>query len=125
VPQDSQELSRAQTLRAQILATQAESLGALQKDLGEATFFDTRGGFQRVASGVDELVSLYGENNIEDFTGVQTLRAAAQQRLAEIDAAQHGAERERLDKLAKAFEAAQQVGLAAVVQEYAKRLGGN
>ncbi|MDO8349293.1 MAG: hypothetical protein Q7T30_03580, partial [Planctomycetota bacterium] len=125
VPQDSEVLGQALVLRGQILTSQGETLRALQKDLAEATFFDTRGGFQRTVLGVDDLVALYGEHNVEDLAGCKALRAAAQQRLDEIDGAQHGVQRTRLEALGKALAAAQQPELAAAVQDYVQRhLGG-
>lgn len=125
-PHDTASLSQARQLRSQILAAQGEVAKQLQKDLGEASFFNTRGGFERVVQGADQLVALYGEQNLEDAAAVQALRNDAQQRLTAMDAAQHDAERARLEALAKALDGAQQTGLAGVVKDYAKRhLGGN
>jgi pSer/pThr/pTyr-binding forkhead associated (FHA) protein len=124
-PHDSATLSQAQQLRSQLLATQGEVLKQLQKDLAEASFFDTRGGFERVVLGTDRLLALYGEQNLEDLAAAQALRNDAQQRLTAMDEAQHEAERGRLEALAKALDSAQQTGLAGVVQDYVKRhLGG-
>ncbi len=125
VPQDSEMLAEAQVLRSRIYAAQAEAVKALQDDLGEATFFDTRGGFSRVALGVAELLKVYGANNLEDLPAVEALRDQAQARLTAMDAAQHDGQRTQLEALSKAFEGAQQSALASVVQDYVKRhLGG-
>ena len=120
-PMDSEVSARAQALRTQILAEQSEILRQLQRDLDEATFFDTRGGFERVALGVDELMALHGEANLEDAEGAKSLRERAAARLKEIDGALHGAQRQRLGDLAKAFKDTQQAGLAKVVEEYIVR----
>lgn len=79
-----------------------------------------------MVQGADQLVALYGQQNLEDAAAVETLRKDAQQRLTAMDAAQHDTERARLEALGKALEGAQQTGLAGVVKDYAKRhLGGN
>ena len=125
VPQDSEMLGQAQQLRTQLLTVQADTVKQLQTDLGEAEFFDTRGGFQRVVLGVEDLFTLYGEKNLDDLAAVQALRQQAQARLAAIDGAQQGSQRQSLEALAKALGDAQQTGLAGVVQDYVKRhLGG-
>lgn len=120
-PQDSEMLAQAQAQRSQLLAAQAEACKRLQDDLAEAAFFDTRGGFQRVALGVDELLARYGERNVEDLPLAQRLREQASQRLQAMESAEHDSQRERLQAIAKALEGAQQQGLAAVVQDYVKR----
>ncbi len=126
LPHDSGTLAQARQLRTQILAAQGDVQKTLQKDLAEASFFNTRGGFERVVQGADQLVALYGQQNLEDAAAVETLRKDAQQRLTAMDAAQHDTERARLEALGKALEGAQQTGLAGVVKDYAKRhLGGN
>lgn len=125
VPQDTEMLQQAQLLRSQLLAAQGDAVKKLQHDLDEAEFFSTRGGFLRVALGVDDLVTLYGEQNLGDLELVKGLGAKAHERLAAMDAAAHDEQRQRLVALAKALEGAQQTGLAGVVQDYVKRnLGG-
>lgn len=121
VPLDSEMLAQAQMLRAEILTAQADAIRSLQQDLDESLFFDTRGGFERVVLGIDEVVALYGEANLEDAESARSLRERASQRLQEIDGARQGAEKQRLEALAKAFGAAQQPGLAKVVEAYVAR----
>jgi hypothetical protein len=121
VPHDSEILGQARAQRAQLLAEQADALKRLQDDLAEAAFFDTRGGFQRVLSGVDEVLSRYGEHNVEDLPLAQQLREQASQRLAAMATAEHDSQRARLEAMAKALAGAQQQGLAGVVQDYVNR----
>lgn len=121
VPQDSEILRSAQTQRSQLLAVQSDALNRLQTDLAEAAFFDTRGGFQRVQSGVDDLLARYGEQNVEDLPLAQRLREQAAQRLQAMESAEHDSQRARLEAMASALDAGQQKGLAGVVLEYVKR----
>jgi DNA repair exonuclease SbcCD ATPase subunit len=118
---DSAELARARQLRSEILAGQAAALRKLQKELEEADFFDTRGGFERVADSVDELVARYGEANFEDLSAATSLRAQARERLAAFDQATTTAKRERLAMLADAFGEAGQPDLQKIVQDYIAR----
>ncbi len=125
VPMESEALAKAQRIRREILAEQAERVASLQKDLEEAEFFTTRGGFERVASGVDELLALYGEHNVVDLAGVQALQAKAEQRLVAVDQATHEVQRTRLNELADAFGSVQQPALQKLVTDYiARHLNG-
>lgn len=121
MPMDSEMLGQASELRAELLGAQSQRLQALQKDLEVASFFSTRGGFERVVLGVDEMIQLYGEHNLEDKATPMALRQAAAEKLAAIDGKNHGAQRARLDQLSKAFQAAAQEDLAKLVQEYVQR----
>jgi len=125
MPMDTEVLGQANTLRAEILAGQAVTLAALQKDLEEASFFTTRGGFERVVLGADELAQHYGENNLEDPKALAELREAAKAKLAAIDGQDHGQQRTRLSMLAKVFTETQQTGLAQLVQRYIDKHLGN
>ncbi len=116
-PMDSEILGQAMVLRGTLLEGQRQRLRKLQDDLEQATFFTTRGGFERVVSGVDELMQLYGDN-LEDKKTPSALRAAAQTQLDAIVGRSHEAQRTRLDLLAKSFRSAQQEGLASLVQKY-------
>jgi hypothetical protein len=117
-PMDSEVLAQASTLRAELLAVQARLVGELQRDLEQATFFTTRGGFERVVRGVDELVQRYGENNLEDAAVPTALRDAARGKLAQLDAQSHDEQRKRLQSLEQAFREGNQEGLAQLVQRY-------
>ena len=103
VPMDSESLTKAQRLRVELLSAQASEIAALRSDLEEADFFKTRGGFERVAAGVDELVALYGAHNVEDLADAEALRSKARERLVGLDQATHAPQRERLTALADAF----------------------
>jgi uncharacterized membrane-anchored protein YjiN (DUF445 family) len=121
LPMDSEVLAQAQALRTELLAAQGEALRELQQDLDEAVFFDTRGGFERVVRGIDDLVARFGEANLEDAAGTLALRERAETRLQAIDAAEVGVRRQRLQDLAKAFADSQQTGLAQVVESYVQQ----
>ncbi|HZN39079.1 MAG TPA: FHA domain-containing protein [Planctomycetota bacterium] len=121
VPFDSEQLGHAHTLRAALLAGQAESLRGFQQDLDEASFFMTRGTFDRVARGVDQVIQLFGEHNLEDAEAAKALRDRARESLQQIDAADQAKQRERLADVAKAFHASKQQGLADVIQKYIER----
>ncbi len=121
VPQDSALLAEAQGLRTRLLTAQADAVAALAKDFDEAEFFDTRGGFERVVTGLDELIALYGEGNLEGGAAITELRDKAQARLAALDAAVLAAQQKRLADMAKAFTDAQQPALAKLVLDYVKQ----
>ena len=131
VPHDSQTLADAQTLRTQLLADQADALRGLGQDLGEARFFETRGGYARIALGLDDLVERYGERHLADADAVKALRQQVQAAIAAIDRAAHDAERARLLDLAKSFTEAGKTSLAKAVDDYVVRVlpadagGGN
>ncbi len=121
LPMDTEQLGRATALRTEILAQQAATVGALQRDLEEAAFFSTRGGFERVVLGVAELRQLYGDHNLEDPAAVQALQDRAGAQLLAIDGQQRDRERSRLQALAKALGEAQQTGLQTLVEQYVDR----
>ena len=121
LPHDSEVLGQAQALRAEILVGQGDALRRLRQDLEESAFFDTRGGFERVALGIDELLALHGEHNLEDVTAARELHERAKKRLADLDAANAGVQRQRLDAMAKAFTDAKLPGLASLVTGYMQR----
>ncbi|MFK7739327.1 MAG: FHA domain-containing protein [Planctomycetota bacterium] len=118
VPMDSEELAAAQQLRADLLEEQSSRFRRLQQGLEQADFFDTRGGFERVRAGVDELVGLYGERNLKGIEGIAELRGTAEERLAALDRTTHTAQRERLTELSDAFATAAKPGLAKIVRAY-------
>lgn len=124
-PMDSEVLGQALALVAETMAAQAATLRDLQRDLDEASFFSTRGGFERVALGVDDVVALYGERNLGDAKATLALRDAARAKLAEFDAQAAGQQRQRLQALAQAFADAQQDGLGRLVREYIQKHLGN
>jgi hypothetical protein len=120
-PMDSTELGRAEQLRARILAGQSSTALQLQRDFEQAGFFDTRGGYERVLEGVDQVVALYGEGNVEDLAALQALRQKAAARLLAFDRTTYGAQRARLTALADAFAAAEESALQKIVQDYIAR----
>ncbi len=120
-PMDSAELAAARQLRADILSEQGAALRKLQKELEEADFFDTRGGFERVVDAVDGLRERYGEANVEDLPAARALRGRAEERLAAFGRTMFRAKRERLKMLADAFGDAQQPALQKLVQDYIAR----
>lgn len=123
-PMDTEILAQATQLAGEVLSQQAETLRALQRDLEEAAFFSTRGGFERVALGVDEVASLYGEHNLGDPAAATALREQAKSKLAAIDASSADQQRQRLRAMERAFGESRQPGLAKLVQEYiGKNLG--
>jgi hypothetical protein len=116
---DSEKLAKAYELRAELLAMQANALRGFQQDLDEASFFMTRGTFDRVVRGrVDQVINLFGEQNLEDAAAVKALRDRARASLQQIDAADQQKKRERLADMAKAFAASNQPGLAEMIQKY-------
>jgi hypothetical protein len=117
VPMDSDELANAEKLRGRLLIEQAARLAQLRKDLDDAVVFNTRGGFERVVSGVSELLDLYGEQNVEDLAGTQGLRGKALERLITFDRAGHKVQRARLTMLADAF-GAEKPTLRKIVTDY-------
>ncbi|MEC8653846.1 MAG: FHA domain-containing protein [Planctomycetota bacterium] len=117
-PMDSAELGRAQQLRAQVLAGQAASARQLQRDFEQAGFFDTRGGYERVLEGVDEILALYGEANVEDLAALEALREKASARLLAFDRTTYSEQRERLQALAAAFGAVSEAALQKMVEDY-------
>ena len=121
VPMDSASLQKAQELRLQVLNEQAAQVSELRQDLEEADFFKTRGGFERVAAGVEQLISLYGKHNIEDLAGVEALHQKAAERLTALDRATFEVQRKRLGELADAFASAQQTALQKMVSDYVAR----
>lgn len=120
-PMDTEVLAEATVLAADTLTQQAARLRTLQQDLEEAAFFSTRGGFERVALGVDDLVALYGEHNLADAAATKALQEQARTRLAAIDALTADLQRQRLGAMTRAFDEARQPGLAKLVQDYIGR----
>ncbi len=117
VPMDSEELANAQKLRGELLTEQASQVGQLRQDLDDAVVFNTRGGFERVASGVNELIELYGKHNLEDLAGAEGLRGKANERLIAFDRSTYKVQRERLVMLADAF-GTNSPALRKIVQDY-------
>ena len=87
----------------------------------EAGFFDTRGGYERVVEGVDQLISLYGEDQVEDLAAQRALRDKAGERLMAFDRTTYKAQRERLQLLADAFAAASEPELEKLVKDYIQK----
>jgi hypothetical protein len=117
-PMDTEKLAEATVLRGELLAAQAAAVEGLQKDLNEASFFTTRGGFERVATGVDALEQTWGERNLADAAAAKALRDAARERLARIDGQSQDEQRKRLSDLERTFRESNQEGLARLVQRY-------
>lgn len=125
LPMDTEVLAEAQVLRSEIFAGQTAAVRALRADFDEAQFFDTRGGFHRVALGVDDLLARYGEKNLDDRS-VLALRQSARDRLAAFDQGERDEQRTRLEQLAKVFADADQAALQQMVAAYvARHLGGD
>lgn len=124
VPHDSETTALVIARRGEWLAAVQERLRAFAKDLDEAEFFDTRGGYLRVVAGLDELLQKYGEANVVDPQGLAAMRTRAQERLAQLDTQRSKDQKERLLAMAAAFESAQQTGLASLVRDYVTRQFG-
>jgi hypothetical protein len=123
-PMDNEILDQAAQLAGEVFSQQGETLRGLQRDLDEAAFFSTRGGFERVALGVDELIALYGAHNLGDGAATAALQEQAKTRLAAIDAMSADQQRQRLRAMERAFGESRQPGLAKLVQDYiGKNLG--
>ena len=120
-PMDSTVLAKALALRSELLAAQAARVRELQRDLEQASFFSTRGAFERVVQGVDALEQRYGADNLEDGPASAALRDAARARLAELDAETREQQQQRLLGLEQAFREGEQPGLALLVQRYRER----
>ena len=118
VPHDAETASLLVARRAEWQQAAQDRLQALAVDLDEAEFFDTRGGFQRVITGIDRLLQTYGADGLPDAQGTQTMRARAAQRLAQLDGQRAQDMRLRLELMAKAFDEAKQPGLANLVRDY-------
>lgn len=126
LPMDTEVLAEAQVLRSEILAGQTAAIRALRADFDEAQFFDTRGGFHRVALGVDDLLARYGANNVDKAAGVLDLQQSARERMARFDQGERDEQRSRLEQLAKVFADAEQKALQQMVEAYvARHLGGD
>ncbi|MEC7584431.1 MAG: FHA domain-containing protein [Planctomycetota bacterium] len=117
-PHDVETLTRALELRAKINEELGEELARIGKDLEEAQFFDTRGGFERVVRHLDALQALYGEHNLTDPESVARLREQAASQLAVLEGRRGEKVRERLELMASAFELQQRKGLAELVRDY-------
>ena len=117
-PHDVETLTRALELRATINEELGEELARIAKDLEEAQFFDTRGGFERVVRQLDSLHSLYGGHNLTDPQNVTDLRQQAAGQLAVLEGRRAEKVRERLELMASAFELQQRAGLAELVRDY-------
>jgi hypothetical protein len=124
VPQDSAALGQATALRAELLAQLDAAVAELQRELVQARYFDTRGGFERVKAGVEQLIADYGEDNMEG-RDLEELRTAAAARLQQLDQAEEAATRARLEQLGKALRGAGLAGLAGLVEDYTRRQLGN
>lgn len=124
VPHDSETTALVVARRGEWLAGVQERLRDFAKDLDEAEFFDTRGGYLRVVAGLDELLQKYGEANVVDPQGLAAMRTRAQERLAQLDAQRSKDTKDRLLAMAAAFETAQQAGLASLVRDYVTRQFG-
>ncbi len=125
VPHDPATLAQALARRGEWAEGLAARLRQLGADLDEATFFDTRGGFERVVAQIDELLHVYGDHNLEDPAALTAMRSRAAARLAQLDDQRATDQRQRLDKMAAVFDQASQPGLAQLVRDYVKNeLGG-
>ncbi len=118
LPHDTDSLREAQSLRGELQQALADRLARLRRNLDDASYFDTRGGFQRVVEGIDELIALYGEHNLPDAEAVQQARATAAGRLTALDAVAQQAAKKRLEELARLFGESGQEGLSRLVRDY-------
>lgn len=117
-PHDAETSALLATLRGGLQQRAQDRLQQLAKDLDEAEFFETRGGFQRIVAEIQRLVGSYGEEHMPDAKGALAMLARAQERLAQLDGQRAQDARARLTAMAKAFEEAQQPGLAKLVRDY-------
>ena len=123
LPHDTDALREAQKLRGSILTAQARATESLRADLATAEFFATRGGFERVLGGIASLRSRYGVDWLSDAELLDSLESGAKSQLAALDATRDTERRERLGRLAKAFDDAKQKDLAGLVRDYLTRHG--
>lgn len=118
VPHDAEAAALLAARRGELQQRAQDRLQQLAKDLDEAEFFDTRGGFQRIVAEIQRLVGSYGEDQMPDAKGALAMLARAQERLAQLDDQRAQDARARLTAMAKSFEEAQQPGLAKLVRDY-------
>ncbi|GDY01685.1 hypothetical protein LBMAG49_10140 [Planctomycetota bacterium] len=127
LPHDVELMVQAATLRSDLQAEIAEIVRQLGKDLDDAEFFSTRGGFDRSARGLEDLRRRFSEANLPDPAVIELLYARATDHLAKLDQQRSAEERERLQRMAESFDQAQKAALAKLVREYVTRHlpGGN
>lgn len=118
LPHDAETAALLAARRGELQQRAQDRLQQLAKDLDEAEFFDTRGGFQRIVAEIQRLLGSYGEDHMPDSKGALAMLARAQERLAQLDGQRAQDARTRLTAMAKAFEEAQQPGLAKLVRDY-------
>jgi hypothetical protein len=125
VPHDLETLAQASALRSELQTALQTELARIAANLDEASFFRTRGAFERAVAQLAALRERYGEQNLPDPQAVATLQETATTGLRAIEQQQAERKRERLEAMATAFTDAQQQGLADLVRDYVRRhLGG-
>ncbi len=117
-PHDAETAALLAARRGDLQQKAQDHLQQLAKDLDEAEFFDTRGGFLRIVAEIERLVRSYGEDHMPDSKGAMVMLSRAKERLAQLDGQRAQDARNRLTAMAKAFEEAQQPGLATLVRDY-------
>jgi hypothetical protein len=120
VPHDFETLGQALARRGEWQEALAARIRDLAADLEDASFFDTRGGFERVVTELDDLRTLYGEQNVEDPQALAAMRDKAATRLHELDDRSAKQRKKSLSMMADAFEKASEQGLAELVRNYVK-----
>lgn len=119
-PHDSEILAQAQVLRDQVLAGQADEIRRLQAALADASFYKTRGGFERVLAGIAALQQAYGQRNPAANEACAALAEQAERQLKELLQESLEQHERRLERLAKALQTTQP-GLAELVSAYLER----
>jgi hypothetical protein len=122
-PHDDAVLREAQQLRTTLLERQSARLEELRGDVETARFFGARGGLQRAAADLQELVARYGEDNV-DAAAVAALRQTIADEASALEREAMASDADGLRRVAGALRQTGDEALADLVADYLKRHGG-
>ncbi|MCC6669656.1 MAG: FHA domain-containing protein [Planctomycetes bacterium] len=117
-PHDEAMLRDILQLRQEIVTRLSTRIEELQGALASALFFGLRGELVRVRGELDELERGYGADALPDPKVLETMRGTIDKRVAELTLRDWAEEAQRLQALARGFEAAGEAELVALVRAY-------
>lgn len=120
-PHDSELVSKALRMRADLLAAVGRRIEELRVEFGMAEFFRTRGEYVRIGRAIDVLVAAYGSRNISEFDTVKATREQVAARLSTLDADANENKKAGLEALVEVFEAGGDTELRELVNTYIEK----
>ncbi len=120
-PHNDREANAAQQVRNELMAELSQEVADLRQSGSEASFFDSKVGYDRIGKGTSDLIAKFGRRHITQIEELDALVAAMKAGSKAIEVRNGEAHRTNLRHLAEVFDENGQKNLSTTVRAYIEK----